>query len=112
MAEPYTPGPPNGGTDDYRCFLVDPGLTGRVSLTGARFEPQNTAIVHHAIFFRLAPEQAGRARELDESTPARAGPASATRASATPAGWRTGRPAPGRRSSTRSTATTCRRAAA
>nr|SBO90793.1 Dopamine beta-hydroxylase [Nonomuraea gerenzanensis] len=69
MAEPYTPGPPNGGTDDYRCFLVDPGLTGRVSLTGAQFEPQNTAIVHHAIFFRLAPEQARRARELDRSTP-------------------------------------------
>ncbi|MEV1000200.1 monooxygenase [Nonomuraea sp. NPDC050202] len=69
MAEPYAPGPPNGGTDDYRCFLVDPGLTGRVSLTGAQFEPQNTAIVHHAIFFRLGPEQAERARELDESTP-------------------------------------------
>ncbi|TYB59211.1 monooxygenase [Nonomuraea sp. PA05] len=69
MAEPYKPGPPNGGTDDYRCFLVDPKLTGRVSLTGAQFEPQNTAIVHHAIFFRLSPEQAGRVRAVDESSP-------------------------------------------
>ncbi|MGN9843089.1 monooxygenase [Nonomuraea sp. H19] len=69
MAEPYTPGPPNGGTDDYRCFLIDPKLTSRVSLTGAQFQPQNLDLVHHAIFFRLDPEQAEQARKLDDSTP-------------------------------------------
>ncbi|WP_043615618.1 monooxygenase [Nonomuraea candida] len=69
MPRPYEPGPPNGGTDDYRCFLVDPGLTGRVSLTGAQFQPQNTEIVHHAIFFRVRPEQVEQARRHDERTP-------------------------------------------
>src|SRR5262245_55715529 len=26
MPQPYTPVAPNGGTDEYRCFLVDPHL--------------------------------------------------------------------------------------
>ncbi|MDP4510787.1 monooxygenase [Nonomuraea turcica] len=69
MEEPYTPGPPNGGTDDYRCFLIDPKLANRMFLTGAQFQPQNTDLVHHAIFFRLNPEQAAKARELDAATP-------------------------------------------
>src|SRR3989440_3919235 len=35
MPEPYTPAAPDGGTDEYRCFLVDPGLTGTAFLTGS-----------------------------------------------------------------------------
>ncbi|MET7327272.1 monooxygenase [Nonomuraea sp. NPDC005650] len=69
MAEPYTPNPPNGGTDDYRCFLIDPKLTGKVFLTGAQFQPQNLDLVHHAIFFRVAPERAAQARAIDERSP-------------------------------------------
>ncbi|WP_188189332.1 monooxygenase [Nonomuraea sp. SYSU D8015] len=69
MAEPYTPGPPNGGTDDYRCFLIDPKLASQVFLTGAQFQPQNVDLVHHAIFFRLGPEQAAQARKLDAEAP-------------------------------------------
>ncbi|GLW09324.1 hypothetical protein Misp01_44530 [Microtetraspora sp. NBRC 13810] len=68
-ARAYTPRPPSGGTDDYRCFLVDPGLRDRMFLTGTRFTPQNTGIVHHAIFFRLGPEQVAPARALDAGTP-------------------------------------------
>ncbi len=69
MPEPYTPVAPNGGTDEYRCFLVDPKLTSTAYLTGSQFLPQNSAIVHHAIFFRIDPAQAARARQLDDSTP-------------------------------------------
>jgi hypothetical protein len=69
MAEPYKPAGPNGGTDDYRCFLIDPKLTGNTFLTGAQFQPQNTEIVHHAIFFRLDPQQAAKARKLDDQVP-------------------------------------------
>src|SRR2546430_3022791 len=47
MPQPYTPAAPNGGTDEYRCFLVDPGLTGPAFLTGSQFLPQNADIVHH-----------------------------------------------------------------
>ena len=35
----YTPPAPNGGTDEYRCFLVDPGFTREVALTGSQFLP-------------------------------------------------------------------------
>ncbi|MEV8503880.1 monooxygenase [Actinoplanes sp. NPDC051475] len=69
LPQPYTPSAPNGGTDEYRCFLVDPGLTSPAYLTGSRFLPQNAAVVHHAIFYRLDPEQAKDAARVDASTP-------------------------------------------
>jgi hypothetical protein len=54
MPQPYTPVAPNGGTDEYRCFLMDPRLSSTAYLTGSQFQPQNADIVHHAIFFRIA----------------------------------------------------------
>jgi hypothetical protein len=69
MPEPYRPAAPNGGTDEYRCFLVDPGLTKPAFLTGSRFQPQNAAIVHHAIFFRIDSAQVPAARQVDADTP-------------------------------------------
>ncbi|GAA2854339.1 hypothetical protein Acy02nite_49300 [Actinoplanes cyaneus] len=69
LPQPYTPQGPNGGTDDYRCFLVDPGLTTTSYLTGSQFLPQNAAIVHHAIFYRLDPQQALQATKADDESP-------------------------------------------
>ncbi|MGX7673461.1 monooxygenase [Plantactinospora sp. DSM 117369] len=69
MAQPYRPSAPNGGTDEYRCFLVDPGLTEPAFLTGSQFLPQNGDMVHHAIFFRLDPAEVAPARKLDAETP-------------------------------------------
>ena len=69
MPEPYTPAAPDGGTDEYRCFLVDPGLTGTAFLTGSQFLPQNADIVHHAIFFRVDPAGVQAARQADAGTP-------------------------------------------
>jgi hypothetical protein len=69
MPEPYTPAAPNGGTDEYRCFLIDPKLTGPAFLTGSQFLPQNADIVHHAIFFRIDPDSADAARRLDAGAP-------------------------------------------
>jgi hypothetical protein len=68
MPQRYAPSAPNGGTDEYRCFIVDPKLTATSFLTGSQFLPQNVDIVHHAIFFRVAPEDAAKARALDEET--------------------------------------------
>jgi hypothetical protein len=65
----YTPRPPNGGTDEYRCFLVDPALRAPVFLTGSRFRPSNLDIVHHAIVFRVAPADLPAARQLDAQDP-------------------------------------------
>src|SRR2546421_373985 len=59
----------NGETDEYRCFLVDPGLTSAAFLTGSQFLPQNADIVHHAIFFRVDPAGVDAARKADASTP-------------------------------------------
>jgi hypothetical protein len=69
MPQPYTPSAPSGGTDEYRCFLVDPKLTGTAYLTGSQFQPQNPAIVHHAIFFRVGPADAARAHAADSASP-------------------------------------------
>jgi len=68
VSKPYTPSPPNGGTDDYRCLVVDPRLTTPAFLTGTQFQPQNVPIVHHAIVFAIPPEQAAIARAKDDAT--------------------------------------------
>jgi hypothetical protein len=68
MPRPYTPAAPAGGTDEYRCFLVDPELTAPAFLTGSQFLPQNADIVHHAIFFRIGPADAATARAADART--------------------------------------------
>ena len=69
LPAPYTPKAPSGGTDEYRCFLVDPGLTRRAFLTGSQFFPQNTELVHHAIIFRIGPDTVEAAQKLDARTP-------------------------------------------
>lgn len=67
MASPYTPKAPDGATDEYRCFMIDPGLTETAFLTGSQFAPQNHDMVHHAIFFRMAPADVAAAEQLDAS---------------------------------------------
>ncbi|MEV1290513.1 monooxygenase [Micromonospora sp. NPDC049679] len=69
VPQPYTPAPPNDGTDDYRCFLVDPEFAERAFVTGIEFLPQNTDIVHHAVFFRVDPADVAQARTLDVDSP-------------------------------------------
>lgn len=70
MAEPYTTQPPNGGTDEYRCFLLDPKLTASDTfLTGTQFAAQNGDVVHHAILYRLNADKVAQARAFDEKEP-------------------------------------------
>lgn len=69
MPEEYTPSPPTeGGTDDYRCFLLDPGLDSDVWLTGYQVLPGNPQVVHHVILFRIGPESVAEAEEKDAKT--------------------------------------------
>jgi hypothetical protein len=66
----YTPSAPHGvGTDDYRCFLLDPHLTRDRFLTGTFVEPDNRNVVHHVILFRVDPDQVAAARRLDADDP-------------------------------------------
>jgi len=70
MDEEYTPSAPTGvGTDDYRCFLLDPKLDEDVWLTGNQVLPGNPSVVHHVILFRVDPEQVAEAKAKDAETP-------------------------------------------
>ena len=67
----YTPSAPQGGTDDYHCFLIDPGISADTFLTGVTVIPGNAKIVHHAILFRVPPESVAGAQAIDAKTPGR-----------------------------------------
>ena len=66
---PYAPNAPNGGTDDYRCFLLDPDVRDDTFLTRAEVVPGNASLVHHAILFRVAPDQVAAAERTDAQSP-------------------------------------------
>ncbi len=65
MARPFTPVAGRGSTDEYRCFLIDPGFTERTFITGSQFLPQNADLVHHAIFFRVKPADVAQAVKME-----------------------------------------------
>ena len=65
----FAPQAPAGATDEYRCFVVDPGVAEDVMITGTEFQPGNPAIVHHSILFAATPEQVPAAEELDAADP-------------------------------------------
>ena len=54
MPESYTPSAPYGtGTDDYRCFLLDPQVDQDVWLTGSNVLPGNPNVVHPVSYTHL-----------------------------------------------------------
>ncbi len=70
MPAAYEPAPPpGGGTDVYRCFLLDPGLTRKAYLTGTFVTPGNAGLVHHVILHQAPRDQVARARALDAQDP-------------------------------------------
>ena len=70
MPASYSPAPPYGeGTDDYRCFLLDPGLAQDAWLTGTNIRPGNPGIVHHVILFKVDGDLAAAAEAEDERSP-------------------------------------------
>jgi hypothetical protein len=66
MPEEYTPSAPHAvGTDDYRCFLLDPELTRDTYLTGTNVLPGNPQSVHHVILFKVTPDRVAEAQAKD-----------------------------------------------
>ncbi|MFL6154426.1 MAG: hypothetical protein ACJ72B_18770 [Ornithinibacter sp.] len=66
----YTPKAPTGtGTDDYRCFLVDPRFATDQLVSGVQITPGNAAIVHHVIVSKVEPADVGAAAALDAQEP-------------------------------------------
>ncbi|WP_235531432.1 hypothetical protein [Phycicoccus sp. Soil748] len=70
MPAAYTPKAPAApGTDDYRCFLLDPGITAPSVVTGIDVLPGNPKVVHHVILFRVPPGAVARAEAVDAAQP-------------------------------------------
>jgi len=70
MPSAYTPSAPTGvGTDDYRCFLLDPKIAADSFITGFDVRPGNPDVVHHVILFRVPPDLVGQAERKDADTP-------------------------------------------
>ncbi len=65
MPRAYTPKAPTTGTDDYRCFLLDPRLKRDSYVTGINVLPGNPRVVHHVILFRVPPADVARAKAID-----------------------------------------------
>ncbi|WP_330475045.1 hypothetical protein [Terrabacter sp. C0L_2] len=61
----YTPKAPTTGTDDYRCFVLDPKLARDAFVTGFDIAPGQPQEVHHVILFRVPPSAAAAARAKD-----------------------------------------------
>jgi copper type II ascorbate-dependent monooxygenase-like protein len=68
VPKPYTPRSTGGSTDDYRCFMLDPKLSNDVFVTSARIDPDQAALVHHVILFRVPSESVANAEALDRAS--------------------------------------------
>jgi hypothetical protein len=70
MPTPYLPSAPYGtGTDDYRCFILDPHLTQDAFITGLNILPGTPSVVHHVILFRVPPDAVPAAEHQDAADP-------------------------------------------
>lgn len=66
----YTPTAPEGtGTDDYRCFLIDPGFDTDQLVSGVQVLLDNAALVHHVIVSKVEPQDVTKAEKVDAQTP-------------------------------------------
>jgi hypothetical protein len=52
-ATAYTPAPPVGRSDDYRCFLLDPAQAANKDIIGFEVVPGVRAQVHHVILYEV-----------------------------------------------------------
>ena len=67
MAKAHLPSAPNKGTDDYRCFLLDPKVNEDSIVRSIEFIPQRKNYVHHAIIFRVTEADIPEAIVKDKS---------------------------------------------
>jgi mono/diheme cytochrome c family protein len=56
-------------TDDYRCFIIDPGLTADRYVRAADVHPGNARIVHHVILSEVPVGDAAKIRAKDTAEP-------------------------------------------
>lgn len=66
-AMPYVP--PTTATDDYRCFVIDPGWTERHSVTALRVVPGEPRTVHHLNVFEVKAAAVEELQRVDDRDP-------------------------------------------
>jgi len=66
MVKAHLPAAPKNGTDDYRCFLLDPKVKEDSIIRSIQFIPQQKEYVHHAIIFRVTDANLAEAIKLDK----------------------------------------------
>ena len=64
----YVPLPPDGGTDEYRCFLLDPKFTKETFLKSVTLTPDNMMVSHHGILYRVSAANVQATKNLDEQS--------------------------------------------
>ena len=67
MPQAYSPSAQKPGTDDYRCFLLDPGVDRDAFVTGIDVVPGRAELVHHVILFQVPPASIGSAQAHDDA---------------------------------------------
>ena len=67
MTKAHLPVAPNNGTDDYRCFLLDPKVSEDSIIRTIQFVPQRKNYVHHAIIFRVTDADLAEAIAADKN---------------------------------------------
>jgi|Laugresbdmm110sn_2_1035109.scaffolds.fasta_scaffold05734_3 hypothetical protein len=64
----YLPNPPEGGNDEYRCFLLDPKFTKETFLESVTITPGNMKVSHHGILYRLSKASVSVTQQLDQES--------------------------------------------
>ena len=62
---PYSAVAPKGGSDEYRCFLLDPKIKNDSYLQSVTIVPDNLLVSHHGILYKLDGAKVGASQSLD-----------------------------------------------
>lgn len=65
----YEPTADGSGTDDYRCFVLDPALERDSLVAGVDIKPGNPDLVHHVIVHKVEPGRVVEALALEAAEP-------------------------------------------
>jgi len=61
----YIPTPPKGGSDEYRCFLLNPKFAKETYLKSVTITPDNMKVSHHGILYRVSALNVATTEMLD-----------------------------------------------
>ena len=64
----YLPTPPKGGSDEYRCFLLDPKFDKEVFLQSVSIEPDNLKVSHHGILYKVNAANVASTKIIDNES--------------------------------------------